>query len=86
MIMHLEFYENWSGKSGNFVVENEWEPCLMLIKYGNWSGLNCLVQALYKSYNFKTSICLTLGVIRYIQINGVLGRERIWNMTIFHCN
>ena len=22
MIMHLEFYENWSGKSGNFVVAN----------------------------------------------------------------
>ena len=33
-IMHLDFYENWSGKSeiqgkfGNFVVTNEWEPCL----------------------------------------------------------
>ena len=23
MIMHLEFYKNWSGKSGNFVVANE---------------------------------------------------------------
>ena len=34
MIIHLEFYENWSGKSeksGNFVVGNEWEPCLVWI-------------------------------------------------------
>ena len=26
MIMHLEFYENWSGKLGNFVSANKWEP------------------------------------------------------------
>ena len=34
MIMHLDYYENWSGKSeiqgklGNFVVTNEREPSL----------------------------------------------------------
>ena len=26
MNMHLELYENWSGKSENFVEANKWEP------------------------------------------------------------
>ena len=36
-IMNVEFYENWSGKSGNFVLASEWEP----LKW-EWEPLNQL--------------------------------------------
>ena len=35
MIMHLKFFENWSGKSGrvqNFVEANEWQAVGCMVK------------------------------------------------------
>ena len=34
MIMHLEFRGKWSGKSGNSVVANEWEPWISAMLVG----------------------------------------------------